>query len=103
EDLNEERLLQRYVDEFNQNKNENLNNLIWKTAPKAYSGTLTVEIAAYVANCISNEGTSLLHSYKLCICISASKSSQICVYRGCGQYTGYPVTPRTPGNGGLLG
>jgi len=41
EDLSKDALLQRCLGGFTQNNNENLNQLIWKISPKAYSGTST--------------------------------------------------------------
>ncbi|KYN26922.1 hypothetical protein ALC57_03697 [Trachymyrmex cornetzi] len=57
QDLSKDSLLQRCVGGFTQNNNESLNQLIWKISPKSISGTSTiVEIAAYVASGVFNEG-----------------------------------------------
>ncbi|XP_032673049.1 uncharacterized protein LOC116844962 [Odontomachus brunneus] len=61
ESLSSDTLLERCVGGFNQNNNESFNQLIWKISPKIYhSGSLVVELAAYIVTCIFNEGTSSL-------------------------------------------
>lgn len=62
EDLSKDALLERCVGGYTQNNNESYNNIIWKIAPKTmHSGAITVEIAAYIAACMFNDGvTSLL-------------------------------------------
>jgi len=58
ENLSKDVLLERCVGGFMQNNNESFNQLIWKISPKHLSGTsVTVEIAAYVAACVFNEGS----------------------------------------------
>ncbi|KYN30719.1 hypothetical protein ALC56_14963, partial [Trachymyrmex septentrionalis] len=50
-------LLTRCLGGYTQNTNESLNALIWSFAPKrTFSGPKTVEIAAYLAAIIFNEG-----------------------------------------------
>jgi len=57
EDLSKEELLQRCLGGFTQNNNESYNQLIWKISPKHLpGGILPVQIAAYAAACIFNEG-----------------------------------------------
>lgn len=62
EDLSKDTLLERCVGGYTQNSNESFNQLIWKIAPKTmHSGARVVEIAAYTAACMFNNGaTSLL-------------------------------------------
>lgn len=63
-DISNEKLLERCVGGFTQNNNESYNQLIWKISPKvAPSGSKTVEIAAYIAAGIFNEGTTSLLYY----------------------------------------
>ncbi|KYM97486.1 hypothetical protein ALC62_11778, partial [Cyphomyrmex costatus] len=60
ENLSEDVLLERCLGGFTQNNNESLNQLIWKISPKVLpAGSKIAEIAAYIAACIFNEGTSL--------------------------------------------
>lgn len=64
EDLSKDELLQRCVGGFTQNNNESLNQLIWKIAPKSLMGSSKiVEIAAYIAACTFNEGSSALLAF----------------------------------------
>ncbi len=59
--LSSENLLERCVGGFNQNNNESYNQLIWKISPKIVpAGSNTVEIAAYIAAGIFNEGMASL-------------------------------------------
>ena len=59
EDLSSDTLLERCLGGFTQNNNESYNQLVWKISSKSVSGTsTTVEIAAYVAACVFNEGSS---------------------------------------------
>lgn len=61
EDLSKDELLARCVGGFTQNNNESLNQLIWKIAPKILpAGSKIVDIAALVAACTLNGGTSAL-------------------------------------------
>lgn len=61
ENFSNDTLLKRCIGGFNQNNNKSFNQLIWKISPKIYhSGSNIVEIAAYIAICIFNEGTSSL-------------------------------------------
>lgn len=61
EDLSKDELLERCVGGSTQNNNESLNQLIWKITPKILpAGSKIVDIAALVAACIFNEGTSAL-------------------------------------------
>lgn len=53
--------MERCVGGFTQNNNESLNQLIWKVTPKILpAGSKIVDIAALVAACTFNEGTSAL-------------------------------------------
>jgi len=64
EDLSKDALLERCVGGFTQNNNESLNQLIWKISPKHLSGiSVIVEIAAYVAACVFNEGSFALLTF----------------------------------------
>lgn len=61
EDLSKDTLLKRCVGGFTQNNNESYNQLIWKISPKIVpSGSIIVELAAYIAACVFNEGTEVL-------------------------------------------
>jgi len=61
EDLSKDTLLERCLGGFNQNNNESYNQLIWKISPKIIpSGSITVELAAYIAACVFNEGSITL-------------------------------------------
>jgi len=54
-------LLERCLGGFNQNNNESYNQLFWKISPKIIpSGSITVELAAYIAACVFNEGSITL-------------------------------------------
>lgn len=66
ENLSQDVLLEQYIDDFTQNNNESFHNIIWKIAPKnIYSGTIAVELAAYITTCTFNEGArSLLQILK---------------------------------------
>ena len=64
EDLSKDELLERCVGGFTQNNNESLNQLIWRRAPKKWSGSRNiVELAAYVAACTFNEGSGSLLTF----------------------------------------
>lgn len=53
--------MERCVGGFTQNNNESLNNLIWKIVLKLLnSGAFIVQLSAYIATCVFNEGTSVL-------------------------------------------
>ncbi|XP_043270679.1 uncharacterized protein [Venturia canescens] len=59
EDLSKDELLERCVGGFTQNNNESLDQLIWKITPKILpAGSKIVNIAALVAACTFNEGSS---------------------------------------------
>lgn len=62
ENLSTDALLEGCVGSYTHNSNESCNNIIWKIASKTmHSGTITVEIAAYITACIFNSGiTSVL-------------------------------------------
>ncbi|CAH4001251.1 unnamed protein product [Pieris brassicae] len=61
ENLSKDELLGRCVGGFTQNNNESFNQLIWKITPKILpADSKIVNIAALVAACIFNEGTSAL-------------------------------------------
>ncbi|XP_015179220.1 PREDICTED: uncharacterized protein LOC107067854 isoform X1 [Polistes dominula] len=61
EDLSNVKLLERCVGGFTQNDNESYNQLIWKITPKIVPcGSKIVEIAAYIAAGMVNEGTKSL-------------------------------------------
>ncbi|XP_044585305.1 uncharacterized protein LOC123265584 [Cotesia glomerata] len=61
DDLSNDNLLSRCVGGFNQNNNESFNQLVWKICPKTVNTSSTiVQIAAYIATCIFNEGTNSL-------------------------------------------
>ena len=62
--LSNDKLLERCVDGFTQNNNESCNQLIWKITPKIVPcGSKIVEMAAYIAAGVFNEGTVLLLYY----------------------------------------
>lgn len=67
EDLSRDELLQRCLGGFTQNANESVNALIWKIAPKILSsGIKIVEIAAFLASCLFNDGmVTILHAFQL--------------------------------------
>ncbi|XP_071653066.1 uncharacterized protein [Temnothorax longispinosus] len=57
QDLSKDNLLERYLGGYTQNCNESFNACIWRLAPKhLHCGSKTVEIAAYLATAIFNEG-----------------------------------------------
>ncbi|XP_044586088.1 uncharacterized protein LOC123266122 [Cotesia glomerata] len=61
DDLSNDNLLSRCVGGFNQNNNESFNQLVWEICPKTVNTSSTiVQIAAYIATCIFNEGTNPL-------------------------------------------
>ncbi|CAH2086841.1 unnamed protein product [Euphydryas editha] len=61
ENLSKDELLERCVGGFTLNNNESFNQLIWKITPKILpAGSKIVNIAALVAACTFNEGTSAL-------------------------------------------
>lgn len=61
EDLSKDDLLNRCLGGHTQNANESFNNLIWRLAPKhLHSGSKTVEISAYIAAGVFNEGLSTI-------------------------------------------
>lgn len=61
DDLSTDKLLERCVGGYTQNNNESYNQLVWKMAPKTtHSGATIVEIAALLATCIFNNGTTSL-------------------------------------------
>ncbi|XP_077256710.1 uncharacterized protein LOC143894395, partial [Temnothorax americanus] len=63
-DLSNKKLLERCVGGFTQNSNESYNQLIWKITPKIIpAGSRIVEMAAYIAAGIFNEGTAALLYY----------------------------------------
>jgi len=56
-DLSDKKLLKKCLGGFTQNNNESFNGMIWKFNPKTTSsGAVIVEIAAYIAVCIFNNG-----------------------------------------------
>ncbi|XP_025261971.1 uncharacterized protein LOC105256709 [Camponotus floridanus] len=76
EDLSKDALLERCVGGFTQNNNESLNQFIWKISPKHLSGTsVIVEIAAYVAACVFNEGSFALLTFMQDMGISSGPSA----------------------------
>ncbi|KYN09153.1 hypothetical protein ALC57_18735 [Trachymyrmex cornetzi] len=67
EELSSDVLLERCVGGFSQNSNESFNQLVWKITPKhLQAGFSVVEVAANIAACTFNDGTtahlSILHS-----------------------------------------
>ena len=61
QDLSKPELLDRCIGGFTQNNNESYNQLIWKISPKIIpSGMTTVELTAYIAACVFNEGSIAL-------------------------------------------
>ena len=59
EDLSRVDLLERCLGGQTQNTNESFNSTIWRLAPKhLQSGLKIIEVAAYLAACIFNEGSS---------------------------------------------
>lgn len=57
EDLSRDDLLERCLGGYTQNCNESFNATIWRLAPKhLHCGSQTIEIAAYLATAIFNEG-----------------------------------------------
>lgn len=66
EDLSRDDLLTRCLGGYTQNANESFNALVWRLAPKhLHCGPKTVEIAAYIAATVFNDGfTSVLKMMK---------------------------------------
>ncbi|XP_071056469.1 uncharacterized protein [Onthophagus taurus] len=61
EALSDDTLLQRCLGGYSQNANECFNNKVWKIAPKtSFSGTETIEIAAFLATAVFNDGCHAL-------------------------------------------
>ena len=61
EDLSRDDLLERCLGGHTQNANESFNSTVWRLAPKhLHSGLKIVEVAAYLAACIFNEGSSTI-------------------------------------------
>lgn len=57
EDLSKEHLLERCLGGHTQNANESYNSTLWRLAPKhLHAGRKIVEIAAFIAACVFNEG-----------------------------------------------
>lgn len=57
DDLSSHDLLNRCRGGFTQNNNESFNKTIWQFAPKhVFCGTQIIEISAFLATCIFNEG-----------------------------------------------
>ena len=57
-DLSKNSLPERCVVGYTQNNNESLNQQIWKNSPKIISsGAITVELVAYIAAALFNEGS----------------------------------------------
>ncbi|RLU19001.1 hypothetical protein DMN91_009359 [Ooceraea biroi] len=57
EDLSREELLERCLGGHTQNANESYNSTVWQLAPKhLHAGRKIVEIAAFIAVCVFNEG-----------------------------------------------
>lgn len=76
EDLSKDALLERCVGSFTQSNNESLNQLIWKISPKHLSETsVIVEIAAYVAASVFNEGSFALLTFMQDMGISSGSSA----------------------------
>lgn len=69
-------LLEWCVGGFTQNNTESSNQLIWKISPKHLSGTsVIVEIAAYVAASVFNEGSLALLTFMQHMGISSASSA----------------------------
>ncbi|KOC58640.1 hypothetical protein WH47_02077 [Habropoda laboriosa] len=61
EDLSRNELLERCLGGYTQNANESFNSTVWRLAPKhLHSGLKVVEVAAYLAVSLFNEGNSAL-------------------------------------------
>lgn len=59
EDLSEDKLLKRCLGKNTQNSNESFNKTVWQFAPKhVYNGNIVVELSAWIAAIIFNEGFS---------------------------------------------
>ncbi|KAG8238746.1 hypothetical protein J437_LFUL018166 [Ladona fulva] len=57
EDLSRNELLERCLGGFTQNNNQSFNSLVWRIAPKIMSDSvMIVEIAAYIATSMFNDG-----------------------------------------------
>lgn len=75
-DLSKETLLERCVGGFNQNNNESFNQLIWKISPKIVSsGAIVVNLAAYIAVGLFNEGSKSLLFYLNSIGVSCGHNA----------------------------
>lgn len=76
EHLSSEELLERCVGGFTQNNNESYNQLIWKISPKVLpAGSKTVEMAAYIAAGMFNEGAASLLYYMKAMGVSAGPNA----------------------------
>ncbi|XP_046737741.1 uncharacterized protein LOC124406385 [Diprion similis] len=75
-DLSKETLLERCVGGFDQNNNESFNQLIWKISPKIVSsGAVVVNLAAYIAAGLFNEGSKSLLFYLNSIGVSCGRNA----------------------------
>ena len=76
QELSREDLLQRCLGGYTQNSNESLNALIWKYAPKhLHSGLETIQIAAWIAAAIFNDGFLAVLWLMQCLKIEIGKQS----------------------------
>ncbi|GFY54751.1 uncharacterized protein TNIN_72081 [Trichonephila inaurata madagascariensis] len=83
EDLSNLKLLERCVGGFTQNNNESYNRLIWKITSKiAPCGSKVVEIAAYIAARIFNEGKIIIVLYECIRTFIRHRNSCLCQQRG---------------------
>jgi len=81
-DLSKETLLERCVGGFNQNNNESFNQLIWKISPKIVSsGAIIVNLAAYIAAGLFNEGSNSLLYFLNAIGVSCGHNAHTYVER----------------------
>lgn len=76
-------LLERCIGSFIQNNNESLKHLIWKISPKIIpSGNKCVELAAYIAAGIFNEGNLILLKMLQAIGVSSGSNAHKYVEKG---------------------
>ena len=75
-DLSKETLVERCVGGFNQNNKESFNQLIWKISPKIVSsGAIVVNLTAYIAVGLFNEGSKSLLFYLNSIGVSCGHNA----------------------------
>lgn len=77
-DLRSINLLQRYGNFSKIKQQKNFNNLIWEIIPRTTNfGAINVQMAAYTATCVFNEGTTsisrIMHAMQIFVGASAQQ------------------------------